>query len=576
MTVLPNIIPITTLTTTTTLITLLLLQSLTPTSATNNIASGSSARLPASLSSVINDLEAEGANRITTTAFLSSHGVTKKSRATLLRTLFGVTSGDDDDGDDVVDGVTTAFGKKMGYDVDGDDSEEEEDSEEDGPESVGIAIANPLADASVIEVAATVHACGGNVVYVASLDDLTRGEGLFDKLAPAIERILNEPIDDDTPPTSVESSTTTDGTSTVEPPSRTLVVVVEGATTQRQLIDAKSQFETAATEVLASIVQPNPLSRATTLQQVFDNVEYVSSNEPVDEILADVASSYDPSTAAANVGKATFLVASPNVPNLETPLDLAAARKLLPLSHRTLERCRSTIHSATSTDEEEDTRLTLDFGAISDAVVSNALAQFDETAGPLFLTTSPIGRHIRSDLRDELYAELESRYVQQLELLYLASKEAFQTSLGKLRLSPNLDTDMQNAAAKVIIKFRETVGGLRSQSTYAKGWPKADALVGKLKRELREYVALRIRTALADGKFKPIPRKGITLGFHWLLPKPFGNDYRLEPWQAHTKDSVVYIPKDKITDVGKDEVGTGDWRKGVVPCPTANEMMYLK
>jgi len=566
MAVFPNIIPITTL------IPLLLLQSLTLTSATNHIA-GSSARLPASLSSVINDLEAEGANRITTTAFLSSHGVTKKSRATLLRTLFGVTSGEEDNGDDVVDGVTTAFGKKMGYDVDGEDSEEEEDSEEDGPESVGIAIANPLADASVIEVAATVHACGGNVVYVASLDDLSRGEGLFDKLAPAIERILNEPIDDDT---AGDSSTTADGESTVEPPSRTLVIVVEGATTQRQLIDAKSQFETAATEVLSSIVQPDN-SRATTLQQVFDNVEYVSSNEPVDEILADVCASYDPSTAAANVGKATYIVASPNVPNLETPLDLAAARKLLPLSHRTLERCLSTIQSATSTDDDEETtRLTLDFGAISDSAVSNALEQFDETAGPLFLTTSPIGRHIRSDLREELYAELESRYVQQLELLYVAMKEAFQSSLGKLRLSPNLDTDMQNAASQVIVKFKETVGGLRSQSAYAKGWPKADALVGKLKRELSVYVALRIRTALADGKFKPIPRKGITLGFHWLLPKPFGNDYRLEPWGVHTKDSVVYIPKDKITDVGREEVGTGDWREGVVPCPTANEMMYLK
>jgi len=559
--------------TNTTLLSLLLLQSIitNTTSATNKITAGSNARLPASLSSVINDLEAEGASRITTTAFLSSHGVTKKSRATLLRTLFGVTTGDDEDGDDVVDGVTTAFGKKMGYDVDGEDSDEDEDEDEDGPESVGIAIANPLADASVIEVAATVHACGGNVVYVASLDDLSRGEGLFDKLAPAIERILNEPSDND-----IESIFAADEDTAVEI-SRTLVVVVEGATTQRQLIDAKSQFETAASEVLSSIVQPKPHSRATTLQQVFDNVEYVSSNEPIDVILEDVASSYDPSTAAANVGKAVFIVANPNVPALETPLDLATARKLLPLSHRTLERCMFTVQSTTAIkDNDDQMRLNLDFGAISDAAVSNALAQFDEAAGASFLTTSPIGQHIRSDLREELYAELESWYVQQLDLLYLASIESFKSSLAQLRLSPNLADDMQNAASKVIAKFGETVGGLRSKSRYAGGWPNADALVGKLKRELREYVALRIQTALANGKFKPVPRKGITFGLHWLLPKPFGNDFRLEPWQVHTKDSVVYIPKDKITDVGKDEVRTGDWRKSIFPCPTANEMMYLK
>lgn len=397
--------------------------------------------------------------------------------------------------------------------------------------------------------------------------DLNRGEGLFEKLAPAIERVLNEPTEESTGDAEEEDAS-------VESP-RTLVVVVEGATTQRQLIDAKSQLETAAAEALASIVQPEH-NRATTLQEVFDNVEYVSSNEPVDEILADVVSSYDPSTAAANVGKAVFQVTSArNVPALSTPLDLAAARKLLPLSHRTLARCTSVVLSATTTDDDED-RLVLDFGALSDAAVADALSQFDEDAGPTFLAASPIGRHIRSDLEEELYAMLEARYVKQLDLLYLASIESFRTGLAKLRLSPNLSDDMLKAAAGVIGKFGETVGGLRSRSGSARGWPNPYPLVGKLKRELKEYVALRIATARADGKFKPVPRKGFTLGFHWLLPKPFGNDYRLEPWQVHTKDSVVYIPKDKITDVGGEEVKTGDWRKGVVPCPTGKEMMYLK
>jgi hypothetical protein len=107
-------------------------------------------------------------------------------------------------------------------------------------------------------------------------------------------------------------------------------------------------------------------------------------------------------------------------------------------------------------------------------------------------------------------------------------------------------------------------------------WPKADSHTFKLKRELKEYVALRLQTARADGKFRPVPRKGVTMGLHWLLPKPFGNDYRLEPWEVHAKDDLIYVPKDKITDVRKEDVLTGDWRDSIVPCPTANEMMYLK
>lgn len=562
-----------------TVLTLLLLS---PTTASPNIASGSSARLPASLSSVINDLEAEGASRITTAAFLSSHGVTRKSRATLLRTLFGVTEpstpSDDEDAEDtaedesveVVDGITTAFGKKLETDTIVDDGAEDLEAE-----SVGIAVANPLPTATVTEIAATVHACGGNVVFVAGADDLSRGEGLFDALAPAIERVLNG--DDSDAPS----------------PSRTLVVVVEGATTQHQLLEAKSRLEAGAETALASIVRPTHASSSSrfdppvTLQDVFENVEYVGSDEPVDAILADVAASYDPSEAAAGVSRAVFGgVDGGRVPELATPLDLAAARRLLPLSHGTRERCRAVVRracavdpDAVTEDEEEedwgDVKVVPDFGGLSDAAVKSSLEAFDEAATDPFLR-SPVASRIRSDLREGLYADLEALYVRTLDLLYDDSVAEFKQALSKLRLSPNLQTDMQDAAAAVLRSFSARLSPLRSTSPHARGWPAPQPWATRLRRELREYVSLRIRTARADGKFKPAPRKGATLGFHWLLPKPFGNDYRLEPWQRHTKDSVVYIPKDKITDVGAEDLQTGDWRKGVVPCPTGKEMMYLK
>jgi len=532
----------------------------------NNVASGSNARLPQSLSTVINDLEAEGANRITTVAYLSSHGVSNASREILMKQIFGIVD-EEGQADTVVDGVTTAFGKKLGEDHDSD--EDGEVDEEDGvTESIGIAVANPLADASVVEVAATVHACGGNIVYVAHLDDLKRGEGLFDKLAPAIERILNEEEDD-------PSMDNTEDKAAIADSPKTLVVVVEGAKTQEQLENAKSQLEGVASEVLSSIVQPDLNNRATTLHDVFDNVEFVSPLESVDEILADIASSCDPSTAASNVSKAVYVDSSTNAPVLSSPLDLAAARKLLPLSHQALDSCMSTVEAATVNDDGE-IKLHLDFGALSDAAVENAMDQFDTQAGPLFLTESSVGKHIRSDLMEELYADLESKYVEQMELLYLSCMESFKLGLSKLRLSPNLMSDMESAASDIIKSFTEKTKPMRSKSSPAKFWPKADALISKLKKELKEYVRLRIQTALADGKFKPLPRKGVTLGFHWFLPKPFGNDYRLEPWQVHTKDSVAYIPRDKITDVSKDDVLTGDWRTNIVPCPTASEMIYFK
>ena len=68
----------------------------------------------------------------------------------------------------------------------------------------------------------------------------------------------------------------------------------------------------------------------------------------------------------------------------------------------------------------------------------------------------------------------------------------------------------------------------------------------------------------------------MTVGMHWLLPKPFGNDYRQEPHLTHTADDLVYAPVDGITDVSGNEIRTGDWRRGVVPAPSSGEMMYLK
>jgi hypothetical protein len=90
------------------------------------------------------------------------------------------------------------------------------------------------------------------------------------------------------------------------------------------------------------------------------------------------------------------------------------------------------------------------------------------------------------------------------------------------------------------------------------------------------YRRVRLLSARAGGQFKPLPRKGVTVGFHWLLPKPFGNDFRQEPWMVHATDNMVYVPKDKITDISAEEVLAGDWRDKVVPSPVGNDMLYMQ
>lgn len=520
-----------------------------------------------SLSSVINDLEAEGASRITTVAFLSSRGITQSKRSKLLKKLFGITEESDEDLED----GTTAFGKRMGEEEEEGEAEEgegagEDEMEEEGDENVGIAVANPLPGASVNEVAATVQACGGNILYVVSSDDLLRGEGLFDNLAPALERILNQVDDKEDEEEGVEEVAN-------EKKIKNLIVVVEGATTAEDLMAAKSKLENAAAIVLSRIVQPDSNNVVTRLQQVFDSVEFVVSSGPVDELLEDIGDFCDPSEAAASVANAVFQDASSQSTTLAglngSPLDLAAARKLLPLSRQALAECISNVQ------ENIGGELVADFGALCDAAVKVAIENFDEKAGGKLLNGSSIAKHIRSDLYEQMYSELGSLYEEQLSLLYTSSFDSFKSNLSRLRLGPTLPTDMKEVADNSVKAFADASKHIYSKKAKSVSWAKADDSVSNFRKELKEFITLRLQKARAQGKFKTIPR-GVTLGFHWLLPKPFGNDFRQEPWHVHAKDDLIYTPKDKITDVRPEDVVSGDWRENIVPCPTANEMMYMK
>ena len=82
---------------------------LAPLAGASHVVSGTDARLPMSLSTVIQDLEAEGASYVTTAAFLTSRSVRRGESERLLRSLFGVEG--DSNEEEVRYGVTTAFGE---------------------------------------------------------------------------------------------------------------------------------------------------------------------------------------------------------------------------------------------------------------------------------------------------------------------------------------------------------------------------------------------------------------------------------------------------------------------------------
>ncbi len=137
-------------------------------SITASVVSTSEARLPMSLSTVISDLEAEDCTELTTACLLLSQSVTSRERANLLGELLGTVSLGSN-GDDNEAPADLSSWKAIGT-------------------TAGLALAQP---STTQECASTVEACGGTILYYPSKTDLARGEGLFDSLAPAMEKILS-------------------------------------------------------------------------------------------------------------------------------------------------------------------------------------------------------------------------------------------------------------------------------------------------------------------------------------------------------------------------------------------------
>jgi len=148
----------------------------TTTASTMSLLSSSNAKQGA-MSSVLNDLEAEGCTKVATLAFLTSRSVSIKERAQLLQALFNVEVG--------ADVTAVAIKSTAATDTAAATTEQE----------VGFALAIP--SYSVSDAATAVQTCGGIILYAVHWNDVQRGglEGVFDLLTPAIERMIAASVD---------------------------------------------------------------------------------------------------------------------------------------------------------------------------------------------------------------------------------------------------------------------------------------------------------------------------------------------------------------------------------------------
>ena len=456
----------------------------------SSIISECSSKLPMSLSTVISDLEAEGVTEVGTACFLTSSSVTRAKKVD----FFGIE-----------DISSTCFGTASG-------------------------VCLALSPSSVTEVASTAVACGGDIIYYPDGDDLSRGEGLFDSLGPAIERIVNEGIE-----------------------TSSLIVVSSNPSA------TKPKLEDAASELLSNLV--SPLKKISVLEDVFGSVRYVES---ADHALALLSKSEEPAQAKATVANTVASDFWQNSPaalsSLMSAKDLAAARQLGPAARKAYEIAVETVRQMT------DGQVVSNFGELCEAATKRALDDLDASSSSA-LASSNIGKQIRANLRDEIAGDLAELSESQLGMLKDQCFNEFKQDLSKLRISPNLPSDMEATLAKSVASFarkskKMPVGNGDAKASY--------------KSQLQEFCSERLLAARASGQFKPVPRKGVTIGLHWLLPKPFGNDFRQEPWMVHATDNLVYVPQDKISDVSPEEVASGDWRNKIVPCPAGNEMIYMQ
>jgi hypothetical protein len=430
---------------------------------------------------------------------------------------------------------------------------------------------NPQQVSDVVR--ASCRLCEGNVLYYPDPVDIQRGEGLMDALGPLLEALLQEAND----------------TNDMARPS--LYVLIPSGMDASAV---QSPLERSINELLPHLKSNGSDRIPVSLGDIFQHIRYVSPDSVMTTFFND------PSAAALTTR--TILDRNAQAPSggdgknaveqmVTVPQNLAAARSLEPKAREQVQQILDAIQRASTaagsgttaaTDATKSVRLVTNFGALCDAIIKQELnwdiPKDDEVA------SSALGLQIYNTLLEEVFINVSDLFVEQMTLLQKFCWDELKKNLSKVLISPNLQNDMQkigqtsitafvSGSVKLMPKtfFKPSASSISFMSSYIA------SASNMYVRKVQDYIANRILLARASGKFRPIPRKGVTLGFHWLLPKPFGNDYRQEPWMVHATDHMVYVPKDsKLMDVHPDQVMSGEWKKQVVPHPPGNDMLYMQ
>jgi hypothetical protein len=213
-----------------------------------------------------------------------------------------------------------------------------------------------------------------------------------------------------------------------------------------------------------------------------------------------------------------------------------------------------------------------DFGAAASSLFAAALASLDSLAGASQAAGVPARRAFaaRAALAAELSRLARVALAGQLALLAEEEFEAFRADLNTLKVSPNLPADVAGCVKAAAKSYAEAAGKLEPA---AAGLVLEKSVAAGAARKFRErtssFAAERLLAAEASGSFQPVPRKPVTFGFHWLLPKPFaGSTADFRQARAQDPDNVIYTPKSKRSEVSREDVLKGrDWRAAVTSQP---------
>ena len=485
--------------------------------------SSSKAKLPASLFSVAQDCSSSNNEQeegsTAAACLLTSRTVTQAAQTHAFKTLLNLQENEDESV------ITASQIKAVGT-----------SNDETNTKTHLLALTS---SASLAELAASLMATGGNVAFVVSETDLARGEGLWESLAPAMQLILANAL-----------------TSTAQ-----LTIVVSS---DNQVALAKQHIMEPSETILANLITASQSQQqpVTALSQVFGKGVHIQTLDQA--ALTVFGSETDLITDSAALQQAAAGLPTSSLTTALSPTEMASAG-LFAKAQAILQDAIETVQQATLASDGS-VQLVPAFNKLCASAMQTAAQQLQQEASGL---SSPLVSQLQQQTLTDLSLRLESMMEVQLDLQKKASLADFKQGLSKLLIGPNLASDMQGVAQKVAASFAQAAKAMASPAL-------SGPAVIQFQQIVHEQTRNRLLNARASGKFKPLPRKGVTVGLHWLLPKPFGNDYRQEPWKVHATDSLVYVPPGKVSHVDPQDVPTGDWRQKVVPSPVGNDLVYMQ